>query len=146
MNNYKTSQKGINLIKHFEGLELESYLCPANVWTVGYGHTKTAKPGMKITTATAETLLVNDLTPFEEHVKKVVKVVITQNQFDALVSFVFNLGQGAFSRSTLLKLLNKGDYSGAADQFLRWNKAGGKVLAGLTRRREAERMLFLGKV
>jgi GH24 family phage-related lysozyme (muramidase) len=146
MNNFKTAQKGLNIIKHFEGLELTAYLCPANVWTIGYGHTKTAKKGMKIDLATAETLLVNDLAEFEASIKKLVKVPLNQNQFDALVAFVYNLGSGAFSKSTLLKLINENKMQEAAEQFLRWNKAAGKVLAGLTRRREAERLLFLGKI
>lgn len=137
-----SSVRDLSLIKEFEGLRLEAYLCPAKKWTIGYGHTKTAKPGMKITERGAEELLRQDLAWCEEAVRTGVKVPLTQNQFDALVSFVFNVGAGAFKRSTLLRLLNQGDYDGAASQFQRWNKAGGQVLKGLTRRRKAEAEKF----
>lgn len=132
----------VSLIKEFEGLELEAYLCPAKVWTIGYGHTKTAKPGMKITPAGAEHLLRLDLEWVESTINKNVKVELTQNQYDALASFIYNIGGGAFKKSTLLRKLNAGDFEGASAEFPRWNKAGGKVLKGLTRRREAERKLF----
>ena len=139
----KTNEKGLSLIKEFEGLKLRSYLCPANVWTIGVGHTKTAKPNMVITEARAKELLRSDLAEFEAGVSKLVKVPLTSDQFSALVSLAFNVGLGNVASSTLLKKLNEGDYQGAADQFPRWNKAAGKVLAGLTRRREAERVLWL---
>ena len=141
----RISQKGIDLIKEFEGLELTSYLCPANVWTVGFGHTKTARKGQKISAAGAEDLLRVDLSGFEAAVTDSVKVPITQNQFDALVCFTYNVGIGALLSSTLLKKLNAGDYAGASLQFLRWDKGGGKILPGLTRRRIAESQLFLSK-
>ena len=134
----------VELIKESEGLRLTAYLpTPNDVWTIGYGHTKTAKPGMHITKAGAEELLKHDLAWVEEALKKHVKVPLTQNQYDALASFVYNLGASNFKRSTLLKLLNKGDYQGAADQLLRWDKQKGKVLRGLTIRRNHERNLFL---
>ena len=134
----------ISLIKKHEGLRLEAYLpTPNDVWTIGYGHTHTAKQGQKITEAQAEALLRKDITWAEEAVNKSVVVPLTQNQFDALVSFVFNVGAGAFGSSTLLRLLNSKDYEGAANQFLRWNKQKGVVLKGLTKRREEERKLFL---
>ena len=139
----KTSNNGINLIKQFEGCILSAYKCPAGVWTIGYGHTKDVKQGMKITTNQATNLLKEDLKTYENYVNKYVKVKLNQNQFDALVSFTFNCGGGALKSSTLLKKLNKGDYTGAANELLRWNKASGKVLAGLTRRRKAEKALFL---
>ena len=139
----KTSNNGINLIKEFEGCKLTAYKCPAGVWTIGYGHTKNVKQGMKITNEHATNLLKDDLKTYEGYVNKYVKVKLNQNQFDALVSFTFNCGGGALKSSTLLKKLNKGDYTGAANELLRWNKAGGKVLAGLTRRRKAEKTLFL---
>lgn len=139
----KTSNNGINLIKQFEGCILSAYKCPAGVWTIGYGHTKNVKQGMKITSSQATELLKEDLTTYENYVNKYVKVKLNQNQFDALVSFTFNCGAGALKSSTLLKKLNKGDYTGAANELLRWNKANGKVLAGLTRRRKAEKALFL---
>ncbi|WP_395225489.1 lysozyme [Salmonella sp. SKLX100676] len=115
---------------------------------VHYGWThsvdgKPVKPGMMIDEATAERLLNTGLVGYENDVSRLVKVKLTQGQFDALVSFAYNLGARTLSSSTLLRKLNAGDYAGAADEFLRWNKAGGKVLNGLTRRREAERALFL---
>ena len=139
----KTSTVGINLIKEFEGCGLTAYKCPAGVWTIGYGHTKDVKQGMKITKEQATNLLTEDLKTYENYVNKYVTVSLNQNQFDALVSFTFNCGGGALKTSALLRKLNKGDYEGAANELLRWNKANGKVLAGLTRRRKAERELFL---
>jgi lysozyme len=139
-----TSQKGLDLIKSFEGLRLSAYKCPADVWTIGYGTTAGVKPGQNITKERAEELLREDVKRFEQQVMRLVKVPLTQGQFDALTSFVYNLGAGNLSNSTLLRLLNAGDYAGAAAQFDRWNKAGGKVLAGLVRRRAAERALFEG--
>lgn len=139
----KTSKNGIELIKKYEGCRLTAYKCPANVWTIGYGHTKNVKKGMKITKAEAESYLKDDLNTYENAVNKYVKVPLNQNQFDALVSFSFNCGTGALKTSTLLKKLNKKDYKGAANEFLRWNKANGKVLNGLTKRRKEERGLFM---
>ncbi|MGL5126136.1 MAG: lysozyme [Fusobacteriaceae bacterium] len=140
----KISSKGIQLIKRFEGLRLETYKCSANVNTIGYGHTKNVVPGMKITESQAEDFLKEDLIYFENAVNKNVKIKLNQNMFDALVSFTYNLGEGNLKSSTLLKLLNSENYYEASEQFVRWNKAGGKVLTGLTRRREAERDLFNG--
>lgn len=142
------SDKGIALIKQFEGLRLTAYQDSVGVWTIGYGWTqpvdgKQIRAGMTIKEETAERLLRTGMVGYESDVSKLVKVKLTQGQFDALVSFAYNLGARALSTSTLLKKLNAGDYSGAADEFPRWNKAGGNVLAGLTRRREAERALFL---
>lgn len=141
------SQKGVDLVKHFEGLFLNAYLCPANVWTIGYGHTGikhndgTVKSGMRINRAQAEIYLASDLnTKYAPDVRRLVKVPLTQDQFDALVSFHFNTG--ALGRSTLLRKLNAGDYKGAAAEFAKWTRGGGKVLSGLVRRRRAERKLF----
>ncbi|HHR5464400.1 TPA: lysozyme [Salmonella enterica subsp. enterica] len=144
----RISEKGIALIKTFEGCKLTAYQDSAGVWTIGYGWTRPVdgKPvhrGMTIDQTTAERLLKTGLVSYENDVSRLVKVGLTQGQFDALVSFTYNLGARALSTSTLLRKLNGGDYAGAADEFLRWNKAGGKVLNGLTRRREAERALFL---
>lgn len=139
----------IDLVKHFEGFYLKAYLCPAGIWTIGFGHTGlmhndgTVYAGRKIDQVQAEALLRYDLEKFSERVGKLVTVPLEQHQFDALVSFAFNVGEGALGKSTLLWKLNRYDYIGAADEFLRWNKGGGKVLAGLTRRRKAERHLFL---
>lgn len=139
----KTSDAGITLVKSSEGLKLVAYKCPAGIWTNGYGHTgPDVTPGMVITQVQADALLARDLERFEAGVARLVKVPLNQNQFDALVCFSFNLGLGALQGSTLLRLLNAGDYAGAAAQFPRWNKAGGKELPGLTRRRAAEQSLF----
>jgi lysozyme len=144
----KISKLGLNLVRHFEGMYLRGYKCPANVWTIGYGHTglvdgKPIHGNMIITEEKAIELLQQDMAVFENAVKDSVKVPLTQNQFDALVSFAFNVGAGALRNSTLLKLLNQGKYEEVPAQFLRWNKGGGKVLAGLTRRRKAEGHLFV---
>jgi GH24 family phage-related lysozyme (muramidase) len=133
----------VELIKESEGLRLDAYLpTPNDVWTIGYGHTKTAKPGMKITQAGAEALLLHDLQWVETAIDTYVQVPLNQNQYDALASFIYNVGATAFRKSTMLKLLNKGDYEGAANQFPRWNKQKGKVLNGLTTRRQKEQTLF----
>lgn len=133
-------------IKKAEGLRLTAYLDTGGVWTIGYGHTGAdVREGLTIPLSEAERLLTRDLKVAEGHVNDAVKVKLTQNQFDALVSFVYNVGGGAFRSSTLLKLLNAGDYEGAANQLPRWNKDNGKVIPGLTNRRHEERDLFLRK-
>jgi lysozyme len=146
------SENGLSLIKSFEGKYYEGYLCPAGVWTIGYGHTgetlgQSSPKGMRISDADIDKLLKEDMARFEKVVLRSVVVPLKQHQFDALVSFAFNVGAGALATSTLLKKLNSGDCAGAAEQFLVWNKAtvkGKKVaLAGLTRRRQAERHMFL---
>ncbi|ASQ77550.1 glycoside hydrolase family protein [Enterobacter hormaechei] len=144
----QTSDKGIALIKEFEGCKLTAYQDSVGVWTIGYGWTqpvdgKPIRAGMTIKQETAERLLKTGLVSYENDVSRLVKVRLKQGEFDALVSFTYNLGARSLSTSTLLRKLNAGDYAGAADEFLHWNKAGGKVLNGLTRRREAERALFL---
>ena len=146
----KTSEAGIQLIKDFEGLELESYQDIAGVWTIGYGHTETAGPNQKISEREAEALLRRDLKPRERAVDQLTNVPINQNEFDALVSFVYNVGIDAYRRSTARRLLNRGDRGGAADALTWWNKAtiNGVLqeVRGLTRRRAAERALFLKPV
>lgn len=138
------SDEGLKIIKDHEKLRLKAYLpTPDDVWTIGWGHTKTAKPGMVITEAEAERLLRDDLNWVEIAIADLVKVPLTQTQYDALASFIFNIGRTQFSNSTMLKLLNAKDYEGAAAQFPRWNKQKGKVLAGLTKRRNQEQQLFL---
>lgn len=146
------SKTGLQLVTHFEGCEkrradgsIESYLDPVNVWTIGYGHTAGVGPGQVISQEQAETLLAEDMRKHEKNVRGLVKVALTQYQFDALVAFDFNVG--ALNVSTLLKLLNAGNYAGAANEFPRWNKAtdkNGKLieLPGLTRRRKSEQYLF----
>lgn len=121
---------------------MTAYKCPAGVYTIGYGHTKGVKKGLKITKKEAEAFLREDIEQFENGVNKYVSVPLTQNQFDALVSFVYNVGLGAFKTSTMRKKLNTKDYAGAANEFLRWNKSNGVVLTGLIRRRNAEKTLF----
>ncbi|MEL7038750.1 MAG: glycoside hydrolase family protein [Cyanobacteria bacterium J06592_8] len=141
----KINAEGIKLIKAFEGVELEAYLDAVNVPTIGYGHTKDVSLAMKITQAEAEELLRQDIEEFEIAVEDAVQVEINQNQFSALVSFCFNLGANSLFQSTLLKFLNAGKLEDSSLEFPRWNKAGGQPLLGLTRRRMAERALFLGK-
>ena len=140
----KISQEGIDLIKHFEGCELESYRCSANVLTIGYGTTKNVVEGMKISQHQAEELLMKDLEEFEEYVEDLIDVPLEQNQFDALVAWTYNLGPTNLKTSTLRKVLNKGAYDDVAEQIKRWNKANGKVLKALVRRRNAEAELFDG--
>ena len=139
------SQEGLSLIKKFEGCELKSYKCAAGVWTIGYGSTNGVEEGMEISQERADMLLLEDVEVFEEAVNKLVEVSLEQNQFDALVSWTFNLGSTNLQNSTLLKVLNNKDYEGVPAQIKRWNKAGGEVLQGLVRRREAEALLFEGK-
>ena len=140
----KISQEGIDLIKHFEGCELESYRCSANVLTIGYGTTKNVVEGMKISQHQAEELLMKDLEEFEEYVEDLIDVPLEQIQFEALVAWTYNLGPTNLKTSTLRKVLNKGAYDDVAEQIKRWNKANGKVLKGLVRRRNAEAELFDG--
>ena len=142
----KINQLGLDLVKGFEGLRLRAYLDAVKVVTIGYGHTRTAKMGLIITEAKAERLLRDDLHGAEGDVARLVKVELNGNEHAALVSFVFNLGAANFAKSTLLKKLNVGDRVGAASEFLKWNRARGKILAGLTRRRKAERELFLERI
>ena len=141
----KISQEGIDLIKHFEGCELESYRCSANVLTIGYGTTKNVVEGMKISQHQAEELLMKDLEEFEEYVEDLIDVKLEQHQFDALVAWTYNLGPTNLKTSTLREVLNKGAYDDVPEQMKRWNKAGGQVLKGLVRRRDAEALLFEGK-
>jgi len=141
----KISDAGLALIKTFEGFRANSYICPAGVWTIGYGHTGSEiKAGLKITEREAELTLRKDIKQFEDVVLQKIKIPLNQNQFDALVSFVFNIGSGAFSESTLLKRLNNKEDPDtvARTEMPRWNKGGGRVLEGLKRRREAEVELF----
>lgn len=142
-----TSDRGIALIKEFEGLETTAYPDPGNPatgepWTIGYGHTRGVRRGDTCTEEQATEWLREDVRGAEGMVRNLVDVMLTQNQFDALVSFVFNVGATAFGNSTLLRLLNQWNYEGAADQFKRWNRGASGVLPGLVRRRDAERDLF----
>lgn len=139
-----TGKNGIELIKSFEGFRSYPYLCPSNVWTIGYGHTKGIhKNSPSITKEQGESLLKEDLQDSEQAIKRLIYAEITQNMFDALVSFVFNLGSGALQRSTLRQKLNRLDYNGAANEFPKWCFAAGRKSKGILRRRLAEKELFL---
>lgn len=120
-----------------------AYLCPASIPTIGYGHTRGVKLGTNITKEEAEAFLLSDIEEMEALVLSVLKIAVKDTELSALVSFTFNEGIGRLTSSTLLSKLNEGDITGAADEFLRWNKSGGKVLPGLDTRRKAERELFL---
>ena len=141
----KCSQEGLSLIKKFEGLRLKAYKCSANVLTIGYGHTGGVKETDKITLEEADSLLKKDIAKFEEYVSDNVMVKLNQSQFDALVAWTFNLGPGNLRESTMLKKLNNQEYESVPFEMRRWNKAGGKTLDGLIRRREAESLLFESK-
>lgn len=135
------------LVKRWEGCRLTAYLCPAGVWTVGYGATgPDVRQGVVWTQAQAESRLRADLERFAAGVAKVVRVPLTAGQKGALVSLAYNIGLAAFRRSTLLRKLNAGDYAGAAREFARWNRGGGRVLPGLVKRRADECRLFGGSV
>lgn len=134
--------KGIPIIKQYEGLKLEAYLCPAGIPTIGYGHTRGVKLGQKISAAQAEVFLDHDYEEAEDAVKRLITVPLNDNQLGALTSFVFNLGEGRLLGSTLRRKLNSGDYKGAAAEFDKWVYSGGKKLNGLITRRAAERKLF----
>lgn len=144
----RVSVNGRHLLSQREGNKLKAYKDGGGVWTIGVGHTSMAgephvTPGLTITAQQSDEILSRDLAKFEDAVRDAVKVSMTQNEFDALVSLTFNIGEGAFEKSTLLKKLNAKNKAEAADQFLVWNKDNGKVVAGLTTRRKAERKQFL---
>lgn len=142
----KLSQKGIELIKQFEGYSSKAYPDPATggaPWTIGYGTTKGVKPGMVITAQQAEKMLRDDVAKFESGVSSLITSPTTQGQFDAMVSLAYNIGLGNFGKSTLLKKHNARCYTCAADQFRVWNRANGKVMNGLTKRRAAERQVYM---
>ena len=143
----KVSNKGLELIKEFEGFSSVAYLCSAKKETIGYGNTfwedgTPVKIGDQISKERAETLLKHVVDNFSVAVEVDIKIEVTQNQFDAMVSLAYNIGLGAFKNSTLLRQLNRGNFVGASQEFLRWDKSNGKPLLGLTRRREREKLLF----
>lgn len=138
----KYSQNGLNLTKDFEKCRLTPYKDGGGVWTDGWGNTHGVVPGRKITQEKADADLLANVQNAVNAVNRLVKVPLTQPEFDALVDFTFNVGINAFAKSTLLKKLNAKDYQGAADEFDRWNKDNGKVVAGLTRRRDADEEMF----
>ena len=141
----RTGRDGVELIRHFEGCRFDAYLCPAGVWTIGYGHTADVKEGDSIDQEAAEAFLIEDLEKFEQAVTRLVEVPLTQQQFDALVSWTFNLGAGNLAESTLLRKLNNYQYAEVPEQMMRWVRAGGQVLEGLVKRRAAEAALFQNK-
>ena len=145
MKKMTTSRKGLQLIKNFEGLRLGAYLCPAGVPTIGYGHTKGVKMGQKISQEQADDLLIEDVVPIEQ-LLNVLGINFRQEQFDALVSWIFNLGEGNFHNSTLLKKIvgNAPDIE-ITDQIVRWVNSNGNPLTGLKKRRIAEANMFLNR-
>ena len=132
------SKSGLQLTERFEGVRLSAYQDQAGRWTIGYGHTEGVQPGDSCTQEQAESWLAQDIEWAASCVNRSVTITLSQGEFDALVDFVFNVGCGNFNSSTMLKLLNVGNYAGAAEQFNRWDRAGGQIVAGLLRRREAE--------
>lgn len=154
--NLKLSKEGRNLIKSFERFEPVSYRCPAGKWTIGYGHTQGVQQGQTCTKEQAEKWLDHDIQDAEKIIKRHVTVALTQGQYDALVSFVFNVGAGVEGgksgfitlrdgrQSTLLGYVNQGRFTNAAAEILKWVRAGGLVLGGLLRRRQAEKDMFCG--
>jgi len=147
----KISRTGIELIKKWEGVRLKAYRCSAGVLTIGYGHTSAAgapqvTEGMTISQQDADDILGRDLVKYEAAVQNTLTRSANQNQFDACVSLCFNIGGAAFAKSSVARRFNEGDAMGAADAFRFWNKAGGKVITGLVRRRDDERALFLRPV
>lgn len=144
----KASAAALDIIKRFEDLRLEAYLCPAGVWTIGWGHTAGVRPGDSITRQRAEELLEEDVAAVDDNLHKVIHVQLTEGQWDALVSLCFNLRGGALAlprlAPRLMAKIGSGDFAGAAEEFLDIDRANGQVLAGLARRRQAERELFLG--
>ena len=141
----KCSLEGLALIKKFEGCRLKAYRCSANVLTIGYGHTGGVQENDVISQPEADKLLEEDIEKFEDYVSDNVIVELNQGQFDALVAWTFNLGPGNLRESTMLKKLNNQEYESVPFEMRRWNKAGGKTLDGLIRRREAESLLFESK-
>ncbi len=136
------SDQGLAIIRQCEGLRLKAYLCPAGVWTVGYGHTHGVSEGLHITSAEADKLLLQDVAPIENFLHTL-RINFRQGQFDALASFIFNVGLSAFRQSTLLrKIMTDASDEAITAEFLRWNKAGGKVLPGLNARRKQEAALW----
>jgi len=145
VNNMHISDEGISLVKKFEGCKLEAYQCAAGVWTIGYGSTHGVQKGDVWSQEKAEVMLIDELEEYGKYVEELVTLPLNQCQFDALASWTFNLGPSNLQSSTMLKVLNSGDYEGVPNQIKRWNKVSGQVNDGLIRRREAEALLFEGK-
>tara|TARA_R100000781_G_scaffold112477_1_gene79730 strand:- start:436 stop:927 length:492 start_codon:yes stop_codon:yes gene_type:complete len=141
----KISEEGKSLIKKFEGCELKAYKCPAGKWTIGFGHVKNVKEGDEWSQSHAEHMLDVELEEYEGYINDMVDMQLNQNQFDALVAWIYNLGPSNFRTSTLRKKLTPETISEVPYEIKRWNKANGKTLDGLIRRREAESLLFQKK-
>lgn len=139
----RSSERGVTLIKRFEGFSHEPYLCPAGYWTIGYGHMLSQHKAMRVDEHEAHLLLMADMKVAERAVERLITALLTQSQFDALVSFTFNLGSGALQRSTLRRKVNHADHAGAALEFHKWVHAAGKRLPGLVSRRSAEANLYM---
>lgn len=135
----------VNFVRAWEGERLLAYQCTAGVWTIGVGHTRGVEAGDRITLEESERLLLEDLELFKKEMVPLIDVDVTEGQFVALLSFVFNLGTKAFMTSTLRKRLNEGDLESAGFEFLKWKYAGGEIVKGLVARRKAEKDLFLGE-
>ena len=141
----KTLSTGLALIKRFEGFSATPYLCPARIWTIGYGHVLLPAERhtlMQVDEAMAERLLIGDVHFAERAVRKYIHIPLSQNQFDALVSFTFNVGAGALQRSALRRVINRGEADEIPRQWMRWVWGGGRRLTGLARRRAAELLVF----
>ena len=138
----KISSDGLELIKHFEGCETTAYQDSVGVWTIGYGHTKNVEEGQTCSIEDAETMLADEMDEYEGYINNMVKVDLEQHEFDALVAWVYNLGPTNLGESTMLKVLNGGQFDRVHSEMKRWNRAGGQVLEGLVRRRTAEALMF----
>ena len=141
-NKMKISENGLELIKKFEGCETTAYQDSVGVWTIGFGHTKGVKEGQTCSIEDAESMLADEMDEYEGYINNMVKVELQQHEFDALVAWVYNLGPTNLGESTMLKVLNGGQFDRVPDEMNRWTRAGGKILEGLVRRRQAESLMF----
>ena len=141
-NKMKISEDGLELIKKFEGCETTAYQDSVGVWTIGFGHTKGVEEGQTCSIEDAESMLAEEMDEYEGYINNMVKVELQQHEFDALVAWVYNLGPTNLGESTMLKVLNGGQFDRVPDEMNRWTRAGGKILEGLVRRRQAESLMF----
>lgn len=138
----KISEDGLELIRNFEGCETSAYQDSVGVWTIGFGHTKDVEEGQTCSMEDAETMLADEMDEYEGYINDMVRVDLQQHEFDSLVAWVYNLGPTNLGESTMLKVLNGGQFDRVPDEMNRWNRAGGEVLEGLVRRRQAESLMF----
>ena len=141
-NKMKISENGLELIKKFEGCETTAYQDSVGVWTIGFGHTKGVEEGQTCSIEDAESMLADEMDEYEGYINNMVKVELQQHEFDALVAWVYNLGPTNLGERTMLKVLNGGQFDRVPDEMNRWTRAGGKILEGLVRRRQAESLMF----